>query len=254
MTRSTNGARRSPVADGAFVVVGGAITIPLEVAAGRGRGRSHAPPLTFPAVGFFVLSRRPDARLGWLMVSMGVARASGCHRLRRVRDPARAAARAARRSRSAGRLGAVHRHLRLPVAAVPRRSPPVAPLAVARVGMRHRAGAGGGGASGSTPVSFTDSGFPEMENPMGIDALGPVLDVPRLHPGRAPAWCWVALASLFVRMRRTTDDVVRHQIRWLAYVAAWIAAIFGSPSCPRSGTTHEWTGVDPDDRRGAASS
>ena len=29
--------------------------------------------LTFPAVGFFVLSRRPDARLAWVMVSMGVA-------------------------------------------------------------------------------------------------------------------------------------------------------------------------------------
>ena len=59
-----------------IVVVGFAATIALELAAGRAdEAAFSALLLTFPAVGFFVLRRRPDARLAWLMVGMGLAAA-----------------------------------------------------------------------------------------------------------------------------------------------------------------------------------
>ncbi|HEY5906252.1 MAG TPA: hypothetical protein VIX39_10605, partial [Actinomycetota bacterium] len=56
-----------------IVVVGSAATITLEIAAGRAdEAVFSALLLSFPVVGFFVLSRRPDNRLAWLMVAMGV--------------------------------------------------------------------------------------------------------------------------------------------------------------------------------------
>ena len=82
-------------------------------------------------------------------------------------------------------------------------------------------------ASGSIPGPFTDSSFPEVVNPIGIEALWPRSSTSSIVLIIfAPALLFGGAVGLVLRMRRTTDDVVRHQIRWLAYVAAWIAAIF----------------------------
>ena len=56
-----------------LVVVGFTASIALELAAGRADEAVFTTLLlSFPVVGFLVLSRRPDNRLAWLMVAMGV--------------------------------------------------------------------------------------------------------------------------------------------------------------------------------------
>ena len=56
------------------VVIGTALTLALEFAAGvYDEAVFTTLLLSFPVVGFFVLARRPDAVLAWLMVGMGVA-------------------------------------------------------------------------------------------------------------------------------------------------------------------------------------
>ena len=181
--------------------------------------------LTFPAVGVFILYRRPTARLGWLMVSMGFL----------VAVP----------------LGAYADYALT-------HDLPFGPLALALDGpswvpfigisgyllllfpdghlpsprWRWFSWACGIGlalvivAIWFIPGPFTDSSFPEVVNPIGIEALRPVLDVAIVLIVFAPALLFGGAVGLVLRMRRTTDDVVRHQIRWLAYVAAWIAAIY----------------------------
>ncbi len=92
------------------------------------------------------------------------------------------------------------------------------------------------------PGPFTDSGFPDVVNPIGIEALDPFLDVMIVLIVFAPALLFGGAVGLVLRMRRTTDDVVRHQIRWLAYVAAWIAAIYVLAFIPALGNEATWTG------------
>ena len=227
----------------AIVVVGTALTFVLEMAAGRADEAFFTVFIsTFPAVGFFVLSRRPDARLGWLMVSMGAA-------------------------------GALLGPLTAYGAYAVTNDLPLGPLALALGGPGWVPFIGISGyllllfpdgylptprwrwfswtcgiglllvsiGIWFSPGDFADSGFPEIENPIGIDALEPFLDVPfAVLLLSAPLLVLGGAVSLVLRMRRTTDDVVRHQIRWLTYSAALIALIFGMGWIPGLGN-EEWS-------------
>ncbi len=51
----------------------------------------------------------------------------------------------------------------------------------------------------------------------------------------APLLVLGGAAGLIVRLRRTTDDVVRHQIRWLAYSASLIALLYVISFLPQAG-------------------
>ena len=228
----------------AFVVAGSLTTITLETAAGRAdEAFFSAVLLTFPAVGFFVLSRRPDARLGWLMVSMGVGQAL-------LGPPTAYGAYAVQHDLPLGPLGLAlgapgwvpfigisgYLLLLFPDGRLPSHR------------WRWLAWACGIGlmlvmvAIWFNPGDFADSGFPDIDNPMGIDALGPVLDGFFVLLLAAPLLVLGGAVSLFVRLRRTTDDVVRHQIRWLTYAAALIAALFGLAWVPGLGNNDEWSG------------
>jgi len=222
----------------AFVVVvlGAIATIALEVAAGQlDEVVFSALFLSFPAVGLFVLWRRPDARLAWLMVGMGVV---------------------------AGILGSVTGYGALAV----EHDLPFGPLALAIGGPgwvpfvagsgfllllfpdgrlpspRWRLFAWLCGIALTTvfvsiwfyPGDFADVGYPEIENPIGIGAIGPVLDSGFLLLA-APLLVFGGFVSLVVRMRRTTDDVERHQIRWLAYAASLMATFFALSFIPGLG-------------------
>ena len=77
-----------------------------------------------------------------------------------------------------------------------------------------------------SPGDFADSGFPEVTNPIGIEALGDVFDRLGFILFSAPLLVVGGFVSLVVRMRRTTDDVLRHQIRWLTYAASLMATFF----------------------------
>ena len=85
--------------------------------------------------------------------------------------------------------------------------------------------------------------IPEIENPIGIEALGPVLDVFGFLLLSAPLLVVGGFVSLVVRMRRTTDDVVRHQIRWLAYAASVMALFFLLSFLPGLGNDEGWGGA-----------
>ncbi len=228
-----------------IVVVGSAATVALEIAAGRAdEALFSALLLSFPVVGFFVLSRRPDNRLAWLMVAMGVFAAT---------------------------MGPLTGYGAYAV----EHDLPFGPLALAIGGPgwvpfiaisgfllllfpdghlpspRWRWFAWLCGSALTIvfvtiwfyPGDFADSGYPEIENPIGIEALGPVLDVFGFLLLAAPLLVVGGFVSLVVRMRRTTDDVVRHQIRWLAYAASVMALFFLLSFLPGLGNDEGWGGA-----------
>ncbi len=244
MTLSDERLRRLRWWAAALVVVGSVSTIVLETAAGRAdEAFFSAFLLTFPAVGFFVLSRRPDARLGWLMVSMGVGQAL-------FGPPTAYGAYAVQHDLPLGPLALAlggpgwvpfigisgYLLLLFPDGRLPSRR------------WRWLSWACGIGlilvmvAIWFNPGDFADSGFPEIDNPIGIDALGPILDGLFVLLVSAPLLVLGGAVSLGVRLRRTTDDVVRHQIRWLTYAAALIATLFGLAWVPGLGNDDEWSG------------
>jgi signal transduction histidine kinase len=226
----------------AIVVIGSAATIVLEMAAGRPEeALFSALLLTFPAVGFFVLRRRPEARLAWLMVGMGLAAAI---------------------------LGPVQGYGAYAI----EHDLPLGPLALAIGGPGWVPFIGVSGfllllfpdghlpsprwrwfawscGVGLTivfvtiwfyPGDFADSGYPEIVNPIGVRALEPILDAFLFLLLSAPLVVIGGFVSLVVRMRRTTDDVVRHQIRWLAYASSLMATLFALSFIPGFGNNDEW--------------
>ena len=237
--------RRLVVPAAVIVAAGAALSLALEVAAGRhDEAVFTVLVLSFPAVGVLVLRRRPDTRLAWLMVSMGLMFA--------VLGPL-----------SAYGALAVEGDL------------PFGPLALALGGPGWVPFIAGSGfllllfpdghlpsprwrwfawlcGVGLTlvfvsiwfyPGDFADAGYPEIENPIGIEALGQVLDAFGVLLLSAPLLVVGGFASLVVRMRRTTDDVVRHQIRWLAYAASLMASFFMLSFVPGLGNDEGWGGV-----------
>lgn len=244
MTLSERQLRRLTRAAIVIVVVGSAATIALEIAAGRAdEALFSALLLSFPVVGFLVLSRRPDNRLAWLMVAMGVFAG--------ILGPAQGyGAYAVDHDLSFGPLAlaigapgwvpfiAISGFLLLlfPDGHLP--SPRwrwfawLCGVALAIVFVT----------IWFYPGDFADSGYPEIENPIGIAALGPVLDVFGFLLLSAPLLVAGGFVSLVVRMRRTTDDVVRHQIRWLAYAASLMALFFVLSFMPGLGNDEGWGG------------
>jgi len=225
-----------------IVAVGAVATIALEVAAGRADEAVFTILLlSFPAVGFFVLSRRPGARLAWLMVAMGVGLA--------ILGPVTAyGAYAVTHDLPLGPLAlalggpgwvpfiAISGFLLLlfPDGHLPSRRwrwlawPCGIGLSIVFVGIWFY------------PGDFADSGFPDVMNPIGVEALGPVLDVFGFLLLSAPILVVGGFVSLVVRMRRTIDDVVRHQIRWLTYAASLMAFFFALSFVPGLGT-EDWS-------------
>ncbi|HET6714853.1 MAG TPA: histidine kinase [Actinomycetota bacterium] len=242
MTLSERQLRRLANVALAIVVVGSAATIALEIAAGRpDEAVFSALLLSFPAVGFFVLSRRPDNRLAWLMVAMGVGVA--------ILGPVQGyGAYAIEHDLPYGPLGlalggpgwvpfiAISGFLLLlfPDGHLP--SPRwrwfawMCGIAMAIVFV----------AIWFYPGDFADSGYPEIENPIGIEAIKAVDVVFGALLLSAPVLVVGGFVSLVVRMRRTTDDVVRHQIRWLAYAASVMALLFALSFIPGLGNDDAW--------------
>ena len=89
------------------------------------------------------------------------------------------------------------------------------------------------------PGDFADAGYPDVENPFGVEGLAGFLDVFGFLLLSAPLLIVTGFVALVVRLRRTTDDVVRHQIRWLAYAAAVMATLFAISFIPGAGN-EEW--------------
>jgi signal transduction histidine kinase len=77
-----------------------------------------------------------------------------------------------------------------------------------------------------SPGRFTDSGYPRISNPLGVAALRPFFGPLLVLVASAPLIILGGAAAVIVRMRRSRDDIERHQLRWLAWTAGVIAVLY----------------------------
>jgi signal transduction histidine kinase len=91
------------------------------------------------------------------------------------------------------------------------------------------------------PGRFVEAGFPRVRNPLGIEGLRPFLgSAPTVIGVITLATILLGGVGIIVRWRTARGDVERHQIRWLAWTAAVIAALYVLDSVP---LPSEWRGI-----------
>ena len=71
-----------------------------------------------------------------------------------------------------------------------------------------------------------DYGLPQLDNPLGIAALKPIVGLFLATVVFAPLTVVGGAVAVIARLRRTRDPVVRHQLRWLAWAAGVIASAY----------------------------
>jgi signal transduction histidine kinase len=76
-----------------------------------------------------------------------------------------------------------------------------------------------------SPGSLADSGFPDIQNPFGVEALRPVIDFFLVALVTIPIGILGSALSLVIRYRRS-GPTERLQIRWLAAAAAVVAVLY----------------------------
>jgi signal transduction histidine kinase len=76
------------------------------------------------------------------------------------------------------------------------------------------------------PRMLDEEGFPNFANPLGVDALEPVLSASQAAILLIPATIVASAASLVIRFRRSTG-IERAQMKWLTTAAAAVAVIYG---------------------------
>ncbi len=75
------------------------------------------------------------------------------------------------------------------------------------------------------PGDLADSGFPAIENPLGVESLRPVLEVLQVTLLSIPILILVCAGSLVIRFRRSRGQE-RLQLKWLAAAAAAVALLY----------------------------
>ncbi len=75
------------------------------------------------------------------------------------------------------------------------------------------------------PGTFEDSAFPNLQNPLGIEALRPVLSVAIFALVMLPIGVIGSLVSLVLRFRRS-NGIERLQLRWLVTAAGTVAILY----------------------------
>jgi hypothetical protein len=75
------------------------------------------------------------------------------------------------------------------------------------------------------PGDLTESGFPGIENPLGIEPLRPVIGMLEMALVLFPVSILVSAVSLVLRYRRSRGQE-RLQLKWLSTAAATVAGIF----------------------------
>jgi len=99
-----------------------------------------------------------------------------------------------------------------------------------------------------TPGPLDDGGYPNVPNPLGIDAIGVVLDTGKLTILLVLAMMVASAASLVVRYRRARGGE-RQQLKWLATAAAVVAVTYAIVEplsalvAPSSGSPPTWLAV-----------
>ncbi len=77
------------------------------------------------------------------------------------------------------------------------------------------------------PGPFEDSGFPNVVNPLGIEALRPVLSVALVFIAALPIGVIGSLVALVQRFRRSAG-IERLQLRWLVTAAGMVGVLYAS--------------------------
>jgi hypothetical protein len=243
VTLSDRALRRLTWISAVVIGIGFVVTFTLDVLSRPDEALFSALLLTFPLVGFVVITRRPRATLGWLMVAMGYGYALPFT------------------SYGAYALGPRQGELPFGELALGLGGPDWVPF----IGIsgyllllfpdghlpspRWRWFAWACGIALVLVVIFIwlypgtmdEAGFPDVRNPLGIEVLEPLIDSFLVLLFAAPILVLGGAVGLIVRLRRTRDDVVRHQIRWLTYVAALIAGFFVLAFVPTLNDESEWT-------------
>jgi signal transduction histidine kinase len=75
------------------------------------------------------------------------------------------------------------------------------------------------------PGDLTDSGYPNLTNPLGVEALKPLLSVAIALIFLIPVTILASAASLILRFRRSSGTE-RLQMKWLATAAAILAVVY----------------------------
>jgi signal transduction histidine kinase len=76
-----------------------------------------------------------------------------------------------------------------------------------------------------SPGDLTDSGYPNLANPLGIESLKPLLNVALVFIFLIPITIVASAVSLVMRFRRSTG-VERLQLKWLTSAAAIVAVTY----------------------------
>jgi signal transduction histidine kinase len=229
MEVSDSGLRKLALASAVLMVMGTTAGVLMALAADRLDTMAFQVLMApFPIVGFLVILRRPRNTLGWLMFSMGFA----------IALPFEPYARYA----LAVRGGAL----------------PGGPLALALAGpswipffaiagfllllfpdghlpsprWRWFARTCGIGLTLCAtcillfPSTGKDYGFPRIHNPLGVEALKPILGFAIVLAALAPILMLGGAVGIVLRLRRTTDDIERHQLRLLGFTASLVAVLY----------------------------
>jgi signal transduction histidine kinase len=91
------------------------------------------------------------------------------------------------------------------------------------------------------PGSLADNGYPQLQNPFGIEALKPFLAVAVIAIATIPLGIVAAAVSLVVRYRRG-DPTERQQIRWLAAAAITVATLYAAAMILTTVQNAAWSG------------
>jgi MFS family permease len=183
---------------------------------------------TYPAAGWLLAARRPANPIGWLLLAIGMAwglAATGTYADYTVKlhhdlpgGPLVAALTSAFWLPAIGITG-TFLVLLFPDGHLPgRRWRSVAWVSAVAMGA---------GVAGLilNPGPLTDAGYPGVRNPLGVDALGPVLGASWVAILAVVAMMVASATSLVVRYRRV-HGLERQQLKWLAAAAAGVAVTY----------------------------
>jgi hypothetical protein len=206
---------------------------------------------TYPAAGWLLAARRPESPIGWLLLAIGVSWGLGAtgtyadYTVKLHHDLAGGALVAALASGfwlPAIGITGTFLILLFPDGHLPgRRWRYVAWISAVAM-------AAGVMGLVFNPGSLADAGYPGVQNPLGIDALGPLLGANWVAILVIVAMMVASAASLVVRYRRA-HGLERQQLKWLAAAAAGVAVIYavvvplGVFTVPSSQHTPAWLGA-----------
>ena len=204
--------------------------------------------VTYPAAGWLIAARRPGNRIGWILLAIGAMWGMGFtstyadYTLKLHHDlPGGALVAAVGGAFWLPAIGVTGTFLLLlfPDGHLPGRRwrsvawVSAAAIATALVYLVFR------------PGSLADAGYPGAQNPIGIDAMRPVLAGGWVAILVVIATMVVSAASLVVRYRRARGPE-RQQVKWLAAAAAGVAVVYaivvpiGAYVDPSSQDTPAW--------------